>query len=545
MILREPREQDSVEQDSVRERNSGPLERFHPAWISLLIGVAFFLLLRATPDLPCGYDAYRHVKLASRLITQPAEVFRDPWHLAYFWPKPVDAWFGYHLLLAPFTTVFDLITAVKLLSAIMFGAMAYVLFLLLRHLDARYPAVWVLLALTGSGVTLNRATLTRPFLLAIVLTLLVALFTLKNMPGKVAILSALHAASYSIFFLPAIAPGLWLLLRRDRRSLRIALACAGGIGLGLLVSPYFPENIRYDVFQARVPDVAVRAHVEIGGELDPVKSWWWLATSLPILFLWIPAVAIRVREYWSRSWADPRFLGALCGRPPGQLADEAVGRGPGVPPHSVSIDLLFAASVVTLVATVRVGRTADFFVLFAVLFAAAVLSPRLSRWRKDLPYAAVPLALTCAIYVFLTCQYVLAAPSLARFRGAADYLRTHAPGELVADVQWGDYQFLYFLNTQNRYLVGIEPTMMYRMDPRKYWLWRHISNDETTTCDQEFCEATAQRQDIASAFRTELGTRYVFTEHIANPRLEMILKQTNGVREVYRDDGYSIYHIDF
>src|SRR5712692_8188537 len=61
-------------------------------WISLLIGGAFFLLLRATPDFPGGYDSYRHVKLASRLITEPREVFADPWHLAYFWPKPVDAW---------------------------------------------------------------------------------------------------------------------------------------------------------------------------------------------------------------------------------------------------------------------------------------------------------------------------------------------------------------------------------------------------------------------------------------------------------------------
>ena len=506
--------------DSVpRELASGPAT--HPALqaacISTLIGCAFLLLLKLTPDLPGGYDAYRHVKLASRLISEPAQVFKDPWHLAYFWPKPVDPWFGYHLLLAPFTTVFDLITAVKLLSAILFGAMAYVLFLLLHRLDARYPAAWVLLALTGSGVTLNRATLTRPFLLSLLLTLLVALFTLKNKPVKVFVLSALHAASYSIFFLPAMVPGIWLLLRRDRQSTRTVLVCAAGIALGVFANPYFPENLRYDLFQARVPDVAVHAHVEIGGELDPVKSWWWLATSLPILFVWIPAVVVHISTWRRLQRAVP--------------ASSA----------KSSINLLLAASVVTFVATIRVVRTTDFFVPFAVLFAAAVLAPRLSAWRRNLPYAAIPLALLCAIYVYLTCQYALAAPSLARFRGASEYLRTHAPGELVANAQWGDYQFLYFLNTQNRYLVGIEPTMMYRIDPRKYWLWRHISDDETATCDVEHC---AERQDIAGAIRTELGARYVFAEHIANPRLEAVLKHTRGVSEVYRDDGFSVFYIE-
>jgi hypothetical protein len=44
--------------------------------------------------------------------------------------------------------------------------------------------------------------------------------------------------------------------------------------------------------------------------------------------------------------------------------------------------------------------------------------------------------------------------------------------------------------------------------------------------------------------RFELGARYVFAEHIANPRLESVLKRTAGVREVYRDDGFSIYQLD-
>src|SRR5580704_17309720 len=111
----------------------GNWNRIFEIAISLLIGAGFFLLLRATPDLPGGTDGYRHVKQAWRLITEPKAMFSDPWHLAYLWRRPVDPWFGYHLMLAPFVFFFDLITAIKLLTSVIFGLTAYAMFLLLRH----------------------------------------------------------------------------------------------------------------------------------------------------------------------------------------------------------------------------------------------------------------------------------------------------------------------------------------------------------------------------------------------------------------------------
>ena len=122
--------------------------------VSILIGIGFFLLLRASPNIPAATDGYRHVKEAWRLIHEPKAALADPWRLAYLWPRPVDAWFGFHVLLVPFAYLFELITAIKLFASITFGLTAYVIFLLLGHLRARYKTFWVLLALTGSCVTL-------------------------------------------------------------------------------------------------------------------------------------------------------------------------------------------------------------------------------------------------------------------------------------------------------------------------------------------------------------------------------------------------------
>lgn len=476
--------------------------------ISALLSLGFFLLLRATPDIPGGFDGYRHAKQASRLISEPHAMFADPWHLAYFWRAPVDAWFGYHLLLAPFAYFFDLITATKLFSSIIFGLMAYVLFQWLRELDAKYPFVWVILAMTGSSITLSRATTVRPFFLSVLLTLLAAFWTVTNKPVRLAVVSLLHALSYSMFFLVGMAPAVWFLLRRDRRSGAAALSCAAGIGLGLLLNPYFPENLRFDIVQASVVSLGQKAHVRMGGELYPATSWMWIVSCLPVVLPWIGALMLRA---WRRRSAPVT-------------------------------DLFLLLSAATFLGTLRVVRTLDFFVPFAILFAAAVISPYLKASRTDVAAVGLLLALPCAVNVYLTHQYVLEAPSLARYRGAAEYLRTNAPDALVADMQWNDYQLLFFLNSRNRYIIGIEPTFTYLEDPRKYWLWLHLSEDEPATCDREYCGASG-RTDVVSALGQDLGAQYVLTDHGANPRLESTLRQKTNVTEVYRDAAFSLYRI--
>jgi hypothetical protein len=263
------------------------------------------------------------------------------------------------------------------------------------------------------------------------------------------------------------------------------------------------------VVQASVVSIGQKAHVRMGGELYPPNSWWVVVSSLPIIVPFLIALGVRLR-HWR--------------------------------PEPV-VHLFFVLSAITLLGTLRVVRTADFLFPFAILFAAAVLTPWLKRSRTDLAVIGLLLALPCAANVLLTHRYTLEAPSLARYRGAAAYLHANAPGALVANTQWNDYQLLFFLNSHNRYLVGIEPTFMYLADPRKYWLWLHTSEDEPGTCDHEYC-AEADRTDIVAAFRDVLKVRYLVIDHDLNPHVEAILRKKTNVTEVYRDAGLSIYRID-
>lgn len=467
------------------------------------VGGIFFALLLTTPNIPGGDDAYRHVKMASRLLQEPMRVFADPWSLSYLWPRPVDPYFGYHLLLAPFTLVLPLVPAVKLFSSVIVGATAYVLLLLLRQVDARWAPMWMILAMTGSAISFHRAALSRPYLLSALLVLLALSLALRGRAMAVAVVSLLHGACYSIFFLVWLGPLLLLLVRRDRQAFRMATLAIGATLAGLLLNPYFPENVRYDVVQAQVIGIARAAGVVIGGELQR-PSPWWLAGSAPIVAVWIIATVVFLRR---RGWKE------------------------GTPTV-----LLLGASA-ALLYSVQVARTFDLFVPLAAVFAAAELSPWLRDRRRDAPYAVGLVMLACALHVALAARNFREAPSVEAFHGAARFLEERFPGRRVVNSQWDHYAFLYFWNHRNQYLVGIEPTFFYIANPAKYWLWRHLSDDEPSTCPTQRC---ASAVNPAEALR-ELDSNLVLTDHARNPRLEKSLRADPAASEVYKDGTLSVF----
>src|SRR5271170_968370 len=131
MVVREPAIE-NADIASVKECDKG-----RPDWVldlvaALFVGLGFLGLVFATPNIPDGYDAYRHVKVAAMMIEAPRTVMKDPWRLAYLWPKPFDVWFGYEILLAPLTKIFGLIAAAKVFASLIFAGIGFVLLRLFR-----------------------------------------------------------------------------------------------------------------------------------------------------------------------------------------------------------------------------------------------------------------------------------------------------------------------------------------------------------------------------------------------------------------------------
>src|SRR5208282_5087904 len=151
-------------------------------------------------------------------------------------------------------------------------------------------------------------------------------------------------------------------------------SCALGLCAGVLANPFFPENLKFSLIQAYTrlgPDLSKT--LDIGGELRPL-SVWWLAASLPVLAVWIPAVVLLVWRWgvWHWGWNKPREK-----------------------PSDAQL-LLLAMSLVALAMSLHAARMFDFFVPIAVVFAASVLSPPLAPRREPAAYAFGFLCLLCA-----------------------------------------------------------------------------------------------------------------------------------------------------
>src|SRR5262249_47506018 len=122
-----------------------------------------------------------------------------------------------------------------------------------------------------------------------------------------------------------------------------------------------------------------------------------------------------------------------------------------------------------------------------------------------------------------------------------EYLLANAQGALVFNTQWEQYPFLYFWNSQSTYLTGIESSIMYVRDMRRYWLWRHIANDEPETCGSPLWMAR-NTQSIRSTLM-EFGAGFVIVERDKNRRLSEILGNMPEATEVYGDAACLVFRL--
>ena len=61
------------------------------------------------------------------------------------------------------------------------------------------------------------------------------------------------------------------------------------------------------------------------------------------------------------------------------------------------------------------------------------------------------------------------------FQDASMWLMEHTePGERVYQTDWDNFPELFYFNTHNTYIVGLDPTFMYLANPELYLLWRSI-----------------------------------------------------------------------
>jgi hypothetical protein len=102
------------------------------------------------------------------------------------------------------------------------------------------------------------------------------------------------------------------------------------------------------------------------------------------------------------------------------------------------------------------------------------------------------------------------------------------PGSRVFQTDWDDFPRLFFYNTHNTYLAGLDPTYLQLYDPALYDTWVEITQGDVENPSQL----------IATTFEAD----YVHTD-LKHTDFLRAARKDPGLQEVYRGEDAVIFEV--
>ncbi|CAN5235209.1 hypothetical protein BH18ACI2_BH18ACI2_03200 [soil metagenome] len=522
------------------------------AWLyfgvgAVVIGLVFWWLQFSTRAVCCGdYDGYYHIRW-SQLLWEGIK--RGQFPPAFTWlplttlnaQDYVDHHLLFHLLQIPFTWFGDIRLGAKV-SAALFASLAVLscFWLILRH-RISYPFIWLFALLGCSAPFLYRMNMAKAMSVSIVLLVIgiQLLFTRRSV--WLLPLAFVFTLTYDMFVLLAGAAALWTAVRlwSERRfewqPLTWTLA---GVAAGLVINPYFPENVQLLVSHALMKVRATDYSVAVGNEWYPYESWDFFRNC----FIAFAAM----------------FAGYVAFRWDGRERDET---------QRALFFLIFSTGL--LIVNARWRRFAEYWPPFAVLFAAFSLQllfisarakfnelpadvlddlqPFLDQheraetaegtkqqelWRIGVAsFVGLLLAISMIFTIRHEAREIAESAPPEEYRAAAEWLRQNVPpGEMIFNTDWDDFPKLFYYDPTHAYVTGLDPTYLYDRDRELSKLYEDIT--------------LGREKNPGPPIRERFGARYVFTDNaeVHNDFYENAMN-SGWFEEVYTDKDTTILFI--
>ncbi|MDP8922636.1 MAG: hypothetical protein M3O34_07140 [Chloroflexota bacterium] len=498
---------------------------------TIIVALTFSSVQWATPNI-IGIDGYFHIKFAQLIREQGWRMLLPiefPWlQLTILNPAEyTNHHLLFHLLLTPFT-LGDLRIGAKLAPVVFASGALLVAYQLMVEHRVRYPLLWLVVMLASSGPFLYRLSQTRRQSLTLLLLLLALYLAFKGrgrwlVPLGFAFIWLFDGFPLLLGVCGAAFLGDWWGRRRPNWGL--VLYPALGVLLGTVVNPYFPNNVQFSYLHMlpKVLQLVGIDHadtpIQVGNEWYPYsRDFLWRANWLAILL--VPAGLLPLALD-----ARPSRLRAVDGK----------------------VIALGIVALTFLVLFLRSRRWIEAEPVFATLFCAFAWSrampdritdlfrSHVSQMRRQrLALAGVALA-TVAVLVQLNASVTAAmndtrsTRDYTRYRAGAQWLAANTPdGARVFATDWDDFPELFFWNTHNTYLIGLDPTYMYLYDGPLYLQWRAITR--------------GQVERPGALIRDVYGAGWVFTDHAHRDFLRQAAEDPELV-EVFRDNQVILFAV--
>jgi len=303
---------------------------------------------------------------------------------------------------------------------------------------------------------------------------------------------------------------LWLI--EGELELRPLVFVSLGVTFGLLINPYFPDNI---IFGARhlIPKLLGEADIRVGNEWYPYETTQLLSnTPLGLLFFLSGVFALGLNN----RRMDTRTAAGLL--------------------LSIFFGLMLFQS----------RRFIEYFPPFALIFTAFAWAPIIDRagyeprmifpvdWKSKRFLPGVFLSVMILAGTWFSAraaqENLLDTKPASMYSVASEWLIDHTPqGTRIFQTDWDDFPRLFFHNTWNTYLIGLDPTYMQLKDPQLFERWVAITRGEVEDPSQQIFEA--------------FSAQYVLTDLAHKQFIDQAGKDPAMV-EVYRDQDALIYQIN-
>lgn len=476
--------------------------------------ILFAAVQWATPGI-VGNDGYYHIKMAHLMrqegLTPAFEALPNTiLNAADYY----DHHLLFHLFLAPFAGIDPAVdggvglTQGAKIATVLLPALAVVaVWWLLRGRGVPFAAVWALGLFAVSEAFLYRMSMARAQSGAVIILVLALHWLLTGRHKWLAPLGFLFVWFYNAFPLLLVVAGVYAVavLMLERRLCWSAVAYpAVGIALGLIINPYFPENVVF-IAGHLLPKVG-ESVVPVGNEWSPYETWTLVENSgIALAAVLLGALAL--------GWREERI----------DLA---------------SLTALGLVGVFGLM-VFKSRRFVEYFPPFALIFLAFASAPLLRQWRATVAgrpayrAAAAAVVVVAGLLVFVTLRdarsLVADSKPFDLYADAMLFLRAEAPdGVTIFQTDWDDFTRQFFYFDEARYINGLDPTFMQLHDEALY---------------EEWVDITRGRIDApGAAIRDRFGADYVFTDL----NHESFIEEAAGdpaLREVYRDEYAVVYAV--
>ncbi|MGH7887383.1 MAG: hypothetical protein ACREPG_05935, partial [Candidatus Binatia bacterium] len=431
----------------------------------------------------------------------------------------------FHVLLIPFVWLEDPLLGMRLAGVVVTAACLLSVYLVCLRLEIKAAPLWPFVLLFSSAFLLHRLTMLRPHVLSLGLSVLIlVLLAIGNLRGVFLAAFALAWLHLSLFFVPLIVLGVFAttkLVTEKSFAWRESAALAGGLAAGWLLrpNPLGAAKIVYvQVFQWTLEKLA-GAPLEVGSELRPLAL---AIHSNYLAFIGLLSCALLF------------LLWKLC-----------VSRTP-LPAQQQTV--LSAAAVLSLgfllLALLFARRAFDFSSTFGTIVIALVFSRFLSG-RKWLRVGLLGLFAVLALYGTSLRNRILAIGwQTDRMAGAAQWLEANSrPGDIVFNARWEYFSELFFWNSKNRYVGGMDPIFQYAFDPELYRAGLSVGTARSSLlCATGNCPETIGA-DGYQVVKEKFKARYVFLLKQADANLYFQLLNDKRFELKKQDEGAAVFEV--